>query len=111
MARRLLVCGAAVAVLAGASQPAGARDAPLCDQLADVFYIVARYEERGDTKESQLVWVRKRFGADEAASHALDRAVDYVYQTDAKPEAIRKEVRESCSVNDQGQAELRLPGF
>ena len=111
--RGFLLAGLCVGCLA-APRAAPAAGAPrVCKELADVFYVIARYEQRGDSKESQLVWLRREFAPDEEASPLgiFDRALDYVYATDADPGEIRASVLDKCVTDERGQAVLRLPGL
>ena len=71
------------------------------------------YEGRGDSKASQLRWVQESFGRDGDPQHErlLERALEYVYATDATPREIHADVRRSCSVDERGRAVIRLPGL
>lgn len=85
----------------------------MCRELANVFFIIATYEARGDSKESQLVWLSKEYAPNEASSPLgiFDRALDYVYASDEAPKEIRASVMDHCIVSEDGQAVLRLPGL
>jgi hypothetical protein len=100
-------------VLYASVAPAETRTPPVCRELANVFYIIAGYEARGDSKASQLVWLREEYAPDEETSPLgiFDRALDYVYESDAEPKEIRASVMDHCVVDERGQAVLRLPGL
>jgi hypothetical protein len=83
----------------------------VCRELANVFFIIATYEARGDSKESQLVWLREEYAPNEASSPLgiFDRALDYVYGSDESAKEIRASVMDHCVVDEHGRAVLRLP--
>lgn len=110
--RSLVAIGLTLACLAPAPS-AAASVAPVCRELANVFYVIAKYEARGDSKESQLVWLRKEYAPNEASSPLglFDRALDYVYASDEDPTEIRASVMDHCVASEDGQAVLRLPGL
>jgi len=103
----------AVFALVPGAAAAETRVPKVCRELANVFFIIAGYEARGDTKASQLVWLREEYSPDEATSPlpSFDRALDYVYASDAEPKEIRASVMDHCVVDERGQAVLRLPGL
>ena len=96
-----------------AAGDAAAGREPVCQDLAYLFYVLAEYEGRGDSKASQLRWVQESFGRDGDPQHErlLERALEYVYATDATPREIHADVRRSCSVDERGRAVFRLPGL
>jgi hypothetical protein len=109
--RRVLVLLAVVAAGLIAPRAARAAEPNTCEDFAQVFYSVARYKQRGDTKESQAAWMRETFGGRESREQlrAFLRVLDFVYASDAGPREIRSKVLESCTINASGQAVLRVP--
>jgi hypothetical protein len=84
---------------------------PVCENLAEVFYTIAEYRERGESREAQHEWAREMFAKKRVPAQLLERAVDYVYRSSEDPAQIRTAVREGCVVNSSGQAVVRLPGL
>jgi len=107
----LLLASLVLAAVPAPEAAASRSEKDVCERLADIFFVVASYEERGESKADQIVWVRKKFGGAGTPAHLrlLDRAVEYVYATDASPKSIRRRARKACRVNERGQAVLRLP--
>jgi len=102
------------AILSGvASSPVAQAEKtlPVCENLAEVFYTIAEYKERGESREAQQEWARDMFQKKHVPAQLLERAVDYVYRSSEDPAQIRAAVRDGCVVNSSGQAVVRLPGL
>jgi hypothetical protein len=110
-ARSIAAIGLTLACFAPAPSAAVSKVAPVCRELANAFFIIATYEARGDSKESQLVWLREEYAPNEASSPLgiFDRALDYVYGSDESAKEIRASVMDHCVVDEHGRAVLRLP--
>ena len=110
--RRAAALAAAVGFV-WAPQAAARQGSDRCMDLAYLFYVLAEYELRGESRESQRGWVLDEFGASHQRVEAdlLERALDFVYASDASPVQIRRQVLSHCSVDEQGRVVIELPGL
>jgi len=83
-----------------------------CKDVAASFYAVARYRDEGLNQEQQIALAQKRVGIadrERAFGHWL-RIIEIVYRLEGRtPKQIAGSVLESCTVNEQGHAVVKLP--
>ena len=115
-ARRCGLAILAVALLLGplphGSPAADASEDP-CEELAFLFYVAAKYEQRGEPKDLQLAWMRDNYrgGAGSEPAALFQRALDFIYTSDLSPWQIHAAVKNHCTVNERGQVVVLLPGL
>jgi hypothetical protein len=108
-----------LALLVACQRPAATPLPPVgggvCQDLAYVFFLVARNKDEGLSKREQLAMaeagVENPFAADpDRTRHYWSRVIDFVYRDpDADAQEVRSRVEGDCRVNERGQAVLLWP--
>lgn len=84
----------------------------MCEDLAYVFFLVARQRERGESRDTQLARLRESVQnpfttRPELALRNLAEVVDRVYDSPHRnARELEASVLDDCSVDERGQAVL-----
>ena len=87
----------------------------VCDDLAYVFFLVARNKDDGRSLDEQLAMAERGVenpfaGHPERTLRDWLRVIEFVYrQPESDAPRIRAQVRDGCHVNERGQAVLLWP--
>lgn len=111
--RRLLRLLPSLALAVGALLPAARAVAQdLCTRIGYAAYVIAEYEERGESRAEQVehIEARLRDPSPELRRYLL-RLVDLVYRSDAPARELGAAVTRNCVVDERGRAVVSPDGL